>query len=210
MELEGGRMRLPCLMFITVTSLPSLVEGASPKALEVPTLAGSRETERRLNKKVDELGIVRIADDDHLRQLVTFKLLLPLPQAVCVDYKLDRQWRYAVPWTVYFLSDLGSEFQELFGHCLQLNSGPRTIARQLELILVERNRNAAPAFGDRRSLHFTGATVDVTKVNLSKAEVKWLRHRLFSLERMGLIDATEEFGQAVFHITVWPNYVQTD
>ncbi|MFZ2522500.1 MAG: DUF5715 family protein [Minisyncoccia bacterium] len=191
--------------------MPNLTHGTSPtKRSETPTLAGSRETETRLNKTVDESGIVRVVDNNHLKQLIIFKLLLPLPQAVCVDYKLDRMWRWAVPWTVYFLSDLGSEFDETFGHCLQVNSSVRTVARQLEIILVERNRNAAPAYGERRSLHFAGTTVDIAKKNLSKPEVKWLRRKFLLLEKAGLIDATEEFGQAVFHITVWPSYSSTN
>ncbi len=204
-------MRLPRLLFFLTLLLPSFVHGAPlVKALDAPTLAGSKETERSQNIRVDESGIVRVVDDEHLKQLVVFKLLIPLPHAVCVDYKLERQWRWAVPWAVYFLSDLGSEFQDMFGHCLRVSSVVRTILRQLEIIFIERNRNAAPAFGERRSLHFTGATVDITKLGLSKTEIKWLRSKLLDLEKKALVNATEEFGQAVFHVMVWPEYASKD
>ena len=71
---------------------------------------------------------------------------------------------------------------------------------------MEINGNAAPAEGDIVSPHLTGATIDIAKDGLSRAEIAWMRRRLLALEAAGKIDVEEEFQQACFHITVYKSY----
>ena len=60
--------------------------------------------------------------------------------------------------------------------------------------------------GDIVSPHLTGATIDIAKDGLSRAEIAWMRRRLLALETAGKIDVEEEFRQACFHITVYKSY----
>jgi hypothetical protein len=76
---------------------------------------------------------------------------------------------------------------------------------QKKLMLV--NGNAAPAEGDVVSPHMTGATIDIAKDNLSRAEMAWMRRHLLAIETEGKIDVEEEFQQSCFHITVYKNYL---
>ena len=66
---------------------------------------------------------------------------------------------------------------------------------------------AAPAEGDLVSPHLTGATVDIAKKGLSRAEIAWMRRQLADLQTAGKIDVEEEFKQSCFHITVYKSYV---
>jgi hypothetical protein len=52
----------------------------------------------------------------------------------------------------------------------------------------------------------SGATIDVAKRGMSRRQLKWIRNYLLELQNAGLIDAEEEFHQAVFHITVYRDY----
>ncbi len=68
------------------------------------------------------------------------------------------------------------------------------------------NGNAAAAEGDIVSPHLTGATIDIAKSGMSRAEIEWMRRRLLALQTAGNIDVEEEFRQACFHITVYKSY----
>jgi hypothetical protein len=70
------------------------------------------------------------------------------------------------------------------------------------------NGNTAPISGPKKSSHLTGATVDIAKVGLTKAELDWLRKKLLVLEAEDLIEATEEQDQLVFHAMVFHTYSQ--
>jgi hypothetical protein len=104
------------------------------------------------------------------------------------------------------LENWGIDFIDHFGRRFQVNSAVRTIARQWELIKILLNLNAAPTEGDRMSLHLTGATVDIAKLDMNDQELEWMRQRLLEEEGLDLIDATEETGQAVFHVFVHRTY----
>ena len=56
------------------------------------------------------------------------------------------------------------------------------------------------------SPHLTGATIDIGKQGMTRAELLWMRRTLFALQNAGKIDVEEEFEQACFHITVYKTY----
>ena len=112
--------------------------------------------------------------------------------------------RYCRPWTARFLADLARGHEAAFHRPLEVSSAVRTVAYQKRLMQI--NGNAAPAEGEIVSPHVTGATVDVAKDGMSRAEIAWMRRRLLKLESAGRIDAEEEFKQACFHVTVYKNY----
>ena len=190
------RRHLNLILFSALFLLPSAASGAS--------LLGTTAALVYQNKRADEAGWIRIPNDKKLQEMKDCSELLPIPGTVRVNPELDQKWRWVLPVTAYFLGDIGLEFRERFGWEFQVNSGVRTIPRQIEI--SRRNLNAVPVKGPRRSLHLTGSTVDIAKIGLKPEELMWLRLKFLQLEEMGLIDATEERHQAVFHVTVFPEY----
>lgn len=178
----------------------------SKRAAAQASLVGTTEGLVRQNQLADAFGMDRVKSESELEEMKAQEKILPIPDTVRVDHRLAEKWRLVLPTTAYFLGDLGIEFKEIFGKKLQVNSAVRTEARQLEIILKEKNPNAAPVRGKRRSLHLTGSTVDIAKVGLTDNELSWLRSRLLELESSGLIDATEEKKRLVFHVMVFSTY----
>jgi hypothetical protein len=172
-------------------------------------LKGSPASLLRQNQEADYSGLTRIEDRAELELFKEKGLLVTIPQTsgIKIDKRLDKQFHVVRPWTAQFLIDLGKNFKKRFKSSLQINSATRTVERQNEL--AKNNKNAAPATGDTRSSHLTGAAIDIAKKPLSRAQKKWLRVRLVELEKKDLIEATEEQYQAVFHIMVFPRYDQT-
>lgn len=169
-------------------------------------LKGTHDSQRKENREADEAGLIRIESDSMLEILKFSGTLVKLPSVAGaeVDYRLEEKWSWVRPWVAEFLRDLGHEFFTTHKASLRVSSAVRTVEYQGFLQLI--NRNAASTFGDRRSTHPTGATIDITKRFLSQKEIKWLRVRLLELEGMGLVEVTEEFFQSVFHIMVFPRY----
>src|SRR6266567_8105468 len=186
---------------------------AEPVALRRPSrvatvapLIGSSESLARQNEMAESEGLERILDEDDLADRIAQKLLVPVPasSALVVNGNLPENHKYCRPWTANFLADLARAHAARFGHPIEVSSAVRTVEYQKQLMLT--NGNAAAAEGDVVSPHLTGATIDVAKHGMSRAEVSWMRSWLQPLQLAGTIDVEEEFRQACFHITVYKNY----
>jgi len=177
-----------------------------PRGAMPAPLRGSLASLERQNARLDAEGLERIEDEDDLAARIANKLLVPLPasSALKVNADLPGNHRYCRPWTARFLSDLARAHDAAFHQPLEVSSAVRTVEYQKRLMRT--NGNAAPAEGDLVSPHETGATVDIAKSGLSRAEIAWMRRRLAALEATGKIDVEEEFHQACFHITVYKSY----
>ena len=173
-----------------------------------PPLKGSLESLERQNERNDAEGLERILDENDLRDRIAEKLLVPLPvsSALTVDPSLPAMHRYCRPWTATFLSDLSRAHAGRFFDPLEVTSAVRPASYQKQLRLV--NGNATAAEGDVASPHETGATIDIAKNGMSRAEIAWMRSHLLALELAGKIDVEEEFRQPCFHITVYTSYMQ--
>lgn len=193
-------MKLFIIVFISCTYL------FSHEAFTDPILKGSPESQMRQNQEADRNGLSRIADSGELELFKENGLLIKIPETpgIKIDPRLDEQFHVVRPWTAKFLSDLGRKFKKRFKANLQINSATRTIVYQEHL--AERNKNAAPVTGNTRSAHLTGAAIDLAKKPLTRKQKQWLRTELKELEKKGLIEATEEHFQAVFHVMVFMNY----
>ncbi|MFZ2523436.1 MAG: DUF5715 family protein [Minisyncoccia bacterium] len=212
------------LFVLALLALPSWAQAQEKPPIE---LFGSKQVETWLNKRADELGMARIEDDVELFYLADPRInyLVPIPDSICVDPRLENKWRYVMPQVAKFLVELQEKFSEEFGEaCFMVNSAVRTIPRQMEITIGsgtkkngnnKPNLNAAAVWGERRSLHLTGATIDIGKldpmwlkkdklVQLKPEIIKWFREKLLNYEDGVNFDVTEEFGQAVFHVTVLP------
>jgi|GEM_PF-1108450 len=180
---------------------------APPSTTGLPTpLYGSHEILLHQNQMADIEGLGRIRNDADLERLRRSGQLLPLPLSfhLTVDPRLPVNRRFCRPWTARFLADISASFYARFGTPLQVNSAVRTIAVQQHLERI--NGNAAPSAGATASPHLTGAAVDISKRNLSSAQIAWMREHLRTIEATGKIDVEEEFQQSVFHISVYKTY----
>jgi hypothetical protein len=165
---------------------------------------GSRESLLRQNERTDDLE--RIQDDDQLLELTQNGSLIDLPstRAVSVAGNLPEDRRYCRPWTRTFVEDFARDFYDEFHQPITVTSAVRTVAVQKKL--RRRNHNAADIDGELASPHLTGATIDVGKRGMTKAQLKWCREYLLEQQNRGSIDVAEEFRQRVFHITVYKDY----
>lgn len=172
----------------------------------VAPLLGSAESLAHQNSMTDAEGLERILDEDDLADRIAQKLLVPVPESdgLVVNDNLPENHKYCRPWTADFLNDLSKAHVTKFGHPLEVSSAVRTVEYQKQLVLT--NGNAAAAEGDIVSPHLTGATIDIVKHGMSRAEIGWMRSWLLPLQVAGTIDVEEEFRQACFHITVYKNY----
>ncbi len=119
-------------------------------------------------------------------------------------HRIPANYRYLRPWSKLFLDRISRQFHARFRKKLRVTSLVRTVA--LQRALARRNGNAAPAVGERRSSHLTGATLDISKRGMSQQEIQWMRRVISSLKRQGYLYAIEEFRQPVFHVMVYRNY----
>lgn len=171
-------------------------------AVPAVSLHGSRESMRIQNRAADARDLSRISEAD-LKKFKKAGLLVKLPRTrfLKIDGRLPGKYRYVRPWTREFVVQLSRRFHDRFGEPLVITSAVRTVEYQQKL--TRTNANAARgATRDTRSSHLTGATIDIAKKRLSAAQIRWLRARLLKNERVRRAEATEEFGQAVFHVMV--------
>ncbi|MBI2678101.1 MAG: hypothetical protein HYX28_04920 [Candidatus Koribacter versatilis] len=165
---------------------------------------GSRESLLRQNERTDDLE--RIQDDEQLFELTQAGSLIELPsdRTVGVAGNLPEDRRYCRPWTRTFVQDFARDYFDQFHQPLTVTSAVRTVAVQKKL--RRHNRNAAEIEGDAASPHLTGATIDIGKRGMTKAQLKWCREYLLEQQNRGSLDVEEEFRQRVFHITVYRDY----
>lgn len=177
-----------------------------PEAAGPNSLRGSLESLERQNATLEAEGLERILDERDLASRITHGLLVPLPASaeLTVNPSLTPNHRYCRPWTAHFLSDLARAHGAQFHRPFEINSAVRTVEYQKRLMRT--NGNAAAAEGDVVSPHLTGATIDIGKQGMSRAELDWMRSHLLAIQQTGKIDVEEEFEQACFHITVYNTY----
>ena len=164
---------------------------------------GSHESLVRQNQMVGQDLLERIEDDQQLSSLTDTQALVPLPEnhKVTIESVLPENRRFCRPWTKSFVDAFAEAHWVKFHKYVQVNSAVRTV--EVQQSLRRWNGNAAGLEGDTASPHLTGATIDISKRTMSRAEQQWAREYLFGLQKRGKLDAEEEFRQPVFHITVY-------
>ena len=179
----------------------------------LPTTAGSEKLLRAnyqsqiiQNRRADRDDLSRMKNAAMVRRFANAGLLTRLPSRSKHYYTryIPAKYRYLRPWSKLFLDRLSSQYHRRFRKKLRITSTIRTIA--LQNSLRRRNRNAASAYGPRRSSHLTGATLDISKRGMRPAEIEWMRRVLHSLHKKGYLYAVEEFQQPTFHIMVYKSY----
>ena len=177
-------------------------------AVAAPRLSLRADSQSQIiqNKRADSDRLGRIEDDRMLQRYARLQLLSSVPDKAKGYYihNVPTRYRYLRPWTKLFLDRLSSQFQRRFRKPLRVTSLTRTAAYQNSLRRA--NGNAASSSGAKRSVHLTGACLDISKKNLRSRERAWMRTVLTSLREKGYLFPVEEFSQPNFHVMVHRNY----
>ncbi len=175
-------------------------------ALWNPLFRPTRESMVLQNSQINEMQLPRIKNDSELEALKVSGDLIPLRESeyVHISGALPVNRRYARPWTVNFVEDLGKAYFAEFGVPIQVNSAVRTV--QVQRRLRRRNRNAAAESGELASSHLAGVTVDLQRGGLTKAQHIWLEDYFANLKTLGLIEPEEERRHYCFHVMVNQSY----
>lgn len=107
------------------------------------------------------------------------------------DYRLDgASHPYGLATTRTFVQRLGAQYRAACGERLVITSVLRPTSFRL-------------ANGSARSVHPAGMAVDIRKSRNPRC-LRWLRETLLSLEKQGVIEATEENRPPHFHVAIYP------
>jgi Family of unknown function (DUF5715) len=174
---------------------------------DVTDLSATSSSQRVQNARADADDLSRMLNDGMVRRFRRLGLLVPVHVSTGSYYLhgIPARFRYLRPWARLFLTRLGRQFHDRFGHRLRVTGLIRTV--QYQRHLDARNANAAPASGDDASTHLTGATLDISKRFMTGAEQRWVRRVLSRLRRRGILYAIEEFYQPCFHVMVYRDYL---
>lgn len=201
------------VLVLAIVLASSSPEAAAGRRCSIsPSLRGGPGVQKLHNLQADTDGLSRLGIRNELLTFIGRGLLVPIRDTG--SYYLDKigghdpghseLYRYIRPWTKRFLDrELGPASKEL-GHRFKLISFVRTEVYQ-ERICRSGNR-AATCSGawSKRSLHLTGATVDISKEGMSRKTLAWMRKRLIRLRSQGLVGPIEECG--AFHVFVRKAY----
>lgn len=189
------------LTVVVLTGLASQAAGATRSSLRADFRSQVIQNER-----ADLDGLSRFEGSDMVKRFARLQLLeqVPLKTRNYYLHQIPSEFRYLRPWAKLFLDRLSSQFRSRFGQPLRITGLTRTAKYQQSL--RRRNRNAAAASGPKRSVHLTGACLDISKKGMTGSQVSWMRRVLLSIKQKGYLFPVEEFKQPNFHIMVYRNY----
>jgi hypothetical protein len=158
------------------------------------------------NRQADADHLSRMADIAMIRRFCRNGWLMSVPVRTHFYYlhAIQPNYRYLRPWAKLFLERLSRQHYARFKRRLRVTSLVRTVA--LQRSLAERNGNAAAFKGPLRSSHLTGATLDISKHDMTSGGISWMRKVLYSLRKNRYVYAIEEFQQPTFHVMVYHRY----
>jgi hypothetical protein len=175
-------------------------------------LRGGEAAQKRHNRAADADKLSRLDSRSELERFIKRGWLVEISDTSA--YWLDAVgghdpghedlYRHARAWTKRFLDkELGAAHAK-FGIRFKITSLVRT--ERYQKSICRSGNGAAICGGDwwERSLHLTGATVDISKEGMGSKALAWMRRRLVQLQEQGLVGAIEERG--AFHVFVRKAY----
>lgn len=186
-------------VFAILLLLSSFAWGASRKMF--PANHGSVALE---NQYADGANLERFEDMVQVASAVRAGTLAEIP--IMVSPKLPADRRYVRPTAADFMLELDARFYLATGHFLIVDSAVRPAS--VQRVLARRNRNAAPATGERASSHERGTTFDLAKKmagnghidRIPRGKYRWLLVMLAYYQGIGRVHVIEE--HACLHIMV--------
>lgn len=185
-----------------ITAIAVLALCLTPAFAAKKVFPATRDSVPAENRSADAAGIPRYGDERSMAGDVERRVLVPVP--ITCNPKLPRERRYVRVDTADFLLELDSRFHLATGRYLMVNSAvrPATVQKQL----ARRNRNAAPAAGERASSHERGTTFDLSK-RMKRSHLRYLLTQLMCYRAQGRILVIEE--RNCIHVYVNARELQT-
>lgn len=162
-------------------------------------------------RKVADHDLTRLKDQEQLKRAIDQGLLVRVPDRG-VGYQIAGNvgghasanrdyYRYLRPYAKQLIDDLGAAYVAKGGKSFKLTSLVRT--EEYQRRIARGNSNA----GDiKKTSHTVGTTFDISRNSVNPKLVKWFEAKLLDLEKMGLVQATKERKQKVFHVMTMPEY----
>ncbi|HEX6048569.1 MAG TPA: DUF5715 family protein [Gemmatimonadaceae bacterium] len=180
--MNGRTSRTATLVAATALSLPL-------GSAESQSLRGSRASVNRMHRQAVRHDLHFYQTPAGVRRAAARGTFVRLSGNA--NYTLGAvRYPYARASTRTFVTRLAAQYREACGERLVVTGAVRPATRQ-------------PWNASDRSVHPTGIAVDLRKPTHSRCRA-WLRNTLLSLERTGVIEATEEYGPPHFHVAVFP------
>jgi hypothetical protein len=195
-------------MVLIQTILAICVLAFAPLAAAAVTLRANSESQLIQNEQADQDRLSRMEDQQMIDRYARLRLLVPVDDQTrdFYIYNVPEERRYLRPWAKLFLERLSRQYRSRFGRSLRITSLVRTADHQRTL--RGRNPNAAAPEGEKRSAHLTGACIDISKKDMSRAQMRWVREVLSGLKQKGYLFAVEEFTVPNFHIMIHRDYTE--
>jgi len=196
----------PVLVIVLLLTNPVMLCGQKQ-------LAGSRKRLIAFNEGADRMNISQLSNKN-ISYFKRRRLVVKLPERTrffAIDGKHVRDYfRYLRPWAFEYLEQLAKDYHEEFKKPLRITSALRTI--EYQRWLTRRNPNAAPAKGNRASLHTRGIALDISHKNMGSKQKKWLENRFVNdqtrkdwIGGIGKVEIIKETrASANFHVVVFP------
>lgn len=179
--------RLPSFVSILVGLL---IAALLPGTIEGQSLRGSPASVDRMYDHAVDNGIYFYKTGDGIKRAAEEGRLVRLGGNA--DYTTHAvSYPYVKQETQLFVHRLASQYRNACGEQMVVTSASRPQSMRLF--------NSV-----RKSVHPTGIAIDLRKPRNSRC-LAWLRRTLLSLEKSGVIEATEENNPPHFHVAVFPN-----
>ena len=194
-------------MFKTFLAVLVVLGFASEAAQAAPaSLRANSQSQIIQNERADSDRLSRFEGSTMVQRFVRLQLLQDVPAKTRNYYvhAIPDDYQYLRPWAKLFLDRLSSQFRSRFGKPLRITGLTRSA--QYQKTLRRRNGNAAAPTGPKRSVHLTGACLDISKKGTTRSQVNWMRRVLSSIKQKGYVFPVEEFKQPNFHVMVYRDY----
>lgn len=178
-------------LLVPLATLVGLVVTAIlPGSLDAQSLRGSTSSVDRMYSHAVNNGIYFYKTGDGIRRAGSEGRFVRLGGNS--NYATSGvSYPYVRPETRTFVTRLAAQYRAACGERLVVTSAARPQSMRLF--------NSV-----RKSVHPTGMAIDLRKSNKTSCR-NWLRRTLVSLERSGVLEATEEHNPPHFHVAVFPS-----
>lgn len=149
------------------------------------------------NSYAERAGVARLTQRQQIEAGLAAGNLVPVP--ITCNPRLPEFRRYVRPAAAAFMLELDTRFAIATGRFLIVDSAVRPADIQKQV--ARRNRNAAPANGERASSHERGTTFDLASrrvlfngswANMRRSHYRWLLIQLAYYQAVGRIHVIEE------------------
>lgn len=165
--------------------------GATAGQAAAQSLHGSRASLDRQNRQARAHDFTYLRNASQVRRFVGAGLLVTVRASRDVLLK-DVSFPYARPEVKLFIERLGAQFRAACGEQLVVTSLTRPQSRQ-------------PWNASSRSVHPTGMALDLRRSYDHASCSAWLERVLLSLEKKGILEATEEHNPPHYHVALFPD-----